>query len=511
MKKKYKKLITNRILLTGFLLVIQAVWLVIFLQRLISYSVWVNVGFTLLSILITLFLIGKEENSAYKIAWIILILCLPLFGGLLYLFFGNKNPSKNMKRRLKNSHRAMAKGFRGGLRAIEDLRKLDGRAAGVSTYLKNASDYGLHKNTDVRYYPLGELLFEDLLEDLERAQYYIFMEYFIIEEGFMWDRILQILERKVSEGVDVRLIYDDMGCVSLLPKGYDKWMEQKGIRCMAFNRIVPFFAMVMNHRDHRKITVIDGHTAYTGGINLADEYINVKKRFGHWKDSGIRLEGEAVWNFTLMFLEMWNAYRKEDGSLEQFKPWLHHPEPFSGRGYVQPFGDTPLDNETVAENVYIEILNLARDYCYIFTPYLIVDDEMKLALSLAAKRGVDVRIVTPGIPDKPLVFRLTRSNYAPLLKAGVKIYEYTPGFIHAKSYVCDDEFAVVGTINMDYRSLYLHFECGTFMYRTDAVADLKIDAIQTIGKSRPVSLKDCRTGLFGGLFDAVLRILAPLF
>ena len=295
-----------------------------------SYSVWVNVGFTLLSILITLFLIGKEENSAYKIAWIILILCLPLFGGLLYLFFGNKNPSKNMKRRLKNSHRAMAKGFRGGLRAIEDLRKLDGRAAGVSTYLKNASDYGLHKNTDVRYYPLGELLFEDLLEDLERAQYYIFMEYFIIEEGFMWDRILQILERKVSEGVDVRLIYDDMGCVSLLPKGYDKWMEQKGIRCMAFNRIVPFFAMVMNHRDHRKITVIDGHTAYTGGINLADEYINVKKRFGHWKDSGIRLEGEAVWNFTLMFLEMWNAYRKEDGSLEQFKPWLHHPEPFSG-------------------------------------------------------------------------------------------------------------------------------------------------------------------------------------
>ncbi|MCI8464286.1 MAG: cardiolipin synthase [Lachnospiraceae bacterium] len=508
---KYKKLIANRILLTGILLVVQAVWLVIFLQKLTSYSVGVNAAFTVLSILITLFLIGKEENSAYKIAWIILILCLPLFGGLLYLSFGNKNPSKNMKRRLKNAHRAMAKGFRGGQEVLEELRKIDQRAAGVSTYLKNASDYGLHKNTDVQYYPLGELLFQDLLEDLEQAKYYIFMEYFIIEEGLMWNRILEVLERKVSEGVDVRLIYDDMGCVSLLPKGYDKWMERKGIRCMAFNRIVPFFAMVMNHRDHRKITVIDGHTAYTGGINLADEYINVKKRFGHWKDSGIRLEGEGVWNFTLMFLEMWNAYRKEDGSLEQFKPRLHHPEPFYGRGYVQPFGDTPLDNETVAENVYIEILNQARSYCYIFTPYLIVDDEMKLALSLAAKRGVDVKIVTPGIPDKPLVFRLTRSNYTPLLKAGVKIYEYTPGFLHAKSYVCDDEFAVVGTINMDYRSLYLHFECGTFMYRTDAVADLKIDAIQTIGRSRPVSLKDCRTGLIGGLFDSVLRILAPLF
>ncbi|MCI8549401.1 MAG: cardiolipin synthase [Lachnospiraceae bacterium] len=508
---KYKKLITNRILFTGLLLIIQAVWMVVFLLKLVSYSVWINAGFTVLSVFITLFLIGKEENSAYKIAWIILILCLPLFGGLLYIFFGNKNPSKNMKRRLQNTHRKMAKEFRGAGRAIEELRSLDERAAGVSAYLKNASDYSLHKDTDTRYYPLGELMFQDMLEDLERAEYYIFMEYFIIEEGCMWDRILEILERKVSQGVDVRLIYDDMGCVTLLPKGYDKRLERKGIRCMAFNPVIPFFAMVMNHRDHRKITVIDGHTAYTGGVNLADEYINVKKRFGHWKDSGIRLEGEGVWNFTLMFLEMWNSYRKEDGSMEQFKPRIHHPEPFFGRGYVQPFGDTPLDNETVAENVYIEILNQARNYCYIFTPYLIVDDEMKLALSLAAKRGVDVRIVTPGIPDKPLVFRLTRSNYAPLLKAGVKIYEYTPGFIHAKSYVCDDEFAVVGTINMDYRSLYLHFECGTFLYRADAVADLKLDAIQTIGQSRPISLKNCRTGLFGGLLDSVLRILAPLF
>ena len=229
----------------------------------------------------------------------------------------------------------------------------------------------------------------------------------------------------------------------------------------------------MNHRDHRKILVIDGHTAFTGGVNLADEYINVKKRFGHWKDTGVRLKGEAVWNFTLMFLEMWNAYRKEDHRLEQFMPHVHHPEPFAGTGYVHPFGDSPLDNETVAENVYIGILSQAKHYCYIFTPYLIVDDEMKLAITLAAKRGVDVRIVTPGIPDKPLVFRLTRSNYVPLLKAGVKIYEYTPGFIHAKSYVCDDEYAVVGTINMDYRSLYLHFECGTFLYRNDAVLDLK--------------------------------------
>ncbi|MCD2491013.1 cardiolipin synthase [Lacrimispora sp. NSJ-141] len=508
---KYKKLITNRILITGLLLIIQVVWMAILLLKLGNYSVWINIAFSVLSVLIVLYIIGKDENSAYKIAWIILILCLPLFGGLLYLCFGNKNPSKKMRKRLELEHRRLEKEFQGDDMAIDEIRALDERASGVSTYLKNTSDYTIYKDTDSKYYPVGELMFKDMLEALEKAEYYIFMEYFIIEEGVMWNKILEILERKVSQGVDVRLIYDDMGCVALLPGSYAKILEKKGIKCMAFNPFVPFLSMVMNHRDHRKIMVIDGHTAFTGGINLSDEYINLKQRFGHWKDTGVRLVGEAVWNFTLMFLEMWNAYRKEDRSLEQYKTHVHHPKAFTGSGYVQPFGDSPLDNETVAENVYIEILNQARHYCYIFTPYLIVDNEMKTALSLAAKRGVDVRIVTPGIPDKPLVFRLTRSNYAPLLRAGVKIYEYTPGFIHAKSYVCDDEFAVVGTINMDYRSLYLHFECGTFMYRTEAVMDLKMDAVQTIGKSRPVSLRECRTGIFGGLLDSVLRILAPLF
>ena len=509
--KKYKKLITNRIVVTALLLIIQAVWMVVFLLRLSSYSVWINTAFSVLSILMVLYIIGKDECSAYKIAWIILILCLPLFGGLMYLFWGNKNPSKKMRKRLNEEHHRLVKGFQNDETPIREMRTMDERASGISIYLKNASDYSLYKNTDTKYYPIGELMFRDMLEDLEKAQYYIFLEYFIISEGTMWNRIMEVLERKVSQGVDVRLIYDDMGCVALLPKGFDRYMESKGIKCMAFNPVVPFFAMVMNHRDHRKILVIDGHTAYTGGINLSDEYINIKSRFGHWKDTGIRLHGEGVWNFTLMFLEMWNSYRKEEGKLEEYKPRIHHPAPFTGRGYVQPFSDTPLDNETVAENVYIQILNQAKHYCYIFTPYLIVDNEMKLALSLAARRGVDVRIVTPGIPDKPIVFRLTRSNYSPLLKAGVKIYEYTPGFIHAKSYVCDDEFAVVGTINMDYRSLYLHFECGTFMYQTDAVMELKKDAIATIKKSRQVFLKDCRTGILGGLFDAVLRIFAPLF
>ena len=336
------------------------------------------------------------------------------------------------------------------------------------------------------------------------------MEYFIVSEGEMWEEVLKILKQKADEGLDVRMIYDDMGCVTLLPGGYFKWLEKCGIKCMAFNPVIPFFSLVMNNRDHRKILDIDGHTAFTGGINLADEYINKKVRFGYWKDTGVRLKGEGVWNFTEMFLEMWNAFRKEDTDISCFKPHVYHPEPFEGEGFVQPYTDSPLDNETIAENVYLDILNQAKKYVYIFTPYLIVDDVMRNALCMAAKRGVDVRIVTPGTPDKPTIFRLTRSNYPPLLRAGIRIYEYTPGFIHAKSYISDDEFGVVGSVNMDFRSLYLHFECATLLYRTSGLKELKKDSLDTIEVSREITLKDCKQGIIGGLFDSVLRVFAPL-
>ena len=336
------------------------------------------------------------------------------------------------------------------------------------------------------------------------------MEYFIVEEGRMWNSILEILEEKARAGLDVRFLYDDLGTVSLLPPGYDRKLEAKGIRCMAFNPFIPLWSLVMNNRDHRKITVIDGHTAFSGGVNLADEYINEKERFGHWKDTGFMLKGEAVWNYTVMFLQMWNAFRRTDAGYDAFRPECFHPEPFSSDGFVQPYGDSPLDEEIAAENVYLNILNQARDYVYIFTPYLIIDHEMDTALCLAAKRGVDVRIVTPGIPDKKVIFQLTRSYYPSLLRAGVRIYEYAPGFLHAKSYVCDDETAVVGTINMDYRSLYLHFECGTLFYRNSIVADVKEDYLRTLEKCREIGLKDTRQGFFGSLFCAVLRVLAPL-
>ena len=268
--------------------------------------------------------------------------------------------------------------------------------------------------------------------------------------------------------------------------------------------------MVYNNRDHRKIMIIDGYISYCGGYNLADEYINSVNRFGHWKDSGVRLEGEAVWNYTVMFLNVWNAYRKTEEDYSPFAPHVHHPEVFDSDGIVQPFSDSPLDDENVGENVYLEIITQAEEYVYIYTPYLILDSEMLAAMQLASRRGVDVRLVTPGIPDKKLIFRITRSYYHPLIKAGVKVYEYTPGFIHAKSVIADDKISVVGSINLDYRSLYLHFECGTLMIGSNAVRQLKEDCQETFSKSKLMTLEDCRTNFFGLLVDGVLRALSPL-
>ena len=510
--KKILQFLCGRIFLTGILLLVQLSWFVFFLMKLTRYSVFLSGFFGVLSILIVLYLIGSDDNPAYKIGWIILIMALPLLG-LLYLLFGNKRPSKPLQRQLVPSQKALAPTLVQDPKILDEIGKSDGRAEGLSRYLQRMGGWPVFGNTEVCYYSVGEKMYSDMLDALENAHHFIFLEYFIIQPGKMWDSILEILTRKAAAGVDVRLIFDDMGSLFLLPQSFPREMERRGIRCLPFNPFVPVLSLMMNNRDHRKILVVDGHTAFNGGINLSDEYINHTHPHGHWKDTGVRLQGPAVWNFTAMFLSMWHAFRKEDAQedVRQFFPHVYHPQPFTGEGFVQPFGDTPLDSEELAENVYIDILAQAKRYVYIFTPYLIIDDIMKNALCAAAKRGVDVRIVTPGIPDKKIVYRLTRSHYMPLLKAGVRIYEYTPGFIHAKSYVADDETAVIGTINMDYRSLYLHFECGTYLYRHPAVLDLKADALDTLSKSREVRLSRIHHTAIGALFDAVLRLLAPLF
>ena len=358
---------------------------------------------------------------------------------------------------------------------------------------------------------MADYAYPELLEDLEKAEHSIFMEYFIISEGGMWRGIFDILKRKAAEGVDVRLIYDDFGSLPTMPKRFVKELRNAGIKVHAFNPLRPILSLVYNNRDHRKMTIIDSYICYTGGFNLADEYINVEERFGHWKDSGLRLEGDGVWNYTVMFLTMWNAFVPTEDSFDEFRPHVHHPEAFGGDGgIVQPYSDTPLDDESVGENVYLDILNQARDYVYIFTPYLVIDNEMQTALCLAAKRGVDVRLVTPGIPDKKMVFKLTRSYYRALLKAGVRIYEYTPGFIHAKSFISDDQIGVVGTINMDYRSLYLHFECATLMIGCESLQGLKKDCLDTFAQSREIKVGDMKKNFFGILFEGLLRFISPM-
>lgn len=499
--------ILNRITLTGLLLLVQFAWLCWFILRLSQYAIGINVLFSAISLVLALYIVKREENPAYKISWILVLGTLPLFGLLIHLVFGNKRPSRRMRNKIEQvekDHRPPA----------PDISPpLPPRFRATCDYLARHAAAPAYTDTDVTYYPLGESLFSALLRDLEAAKHYIFLEYFIIAEGKMLDELLDVLVRRAQAGVDVRIIYDDIGSEAATPLSFVARAERQGIRCLGFNRIIPFLSIVMNHRDHRKITVIDGSVAYTGGINIADEYINEKVRFGHWKDTGLRLSGPAVDSFTYMFLNLWNAFRPSE---EDYTPFLfdHKQEPpKKAEAVVVPYADSPLDEENVGETVYLEILSQATDYVYIFTPYLIIDSEMQTALCTAAKRGVDVRIVTPGIPDKKTAYRLTRSFYPVLIRAGVRIYEYTPGFLHAKSFVCDDRIATVGTINMDYRSLYLHFECGTLLYGGEAIRALKEDCLSTMAQSREIVPRSgTRPRRFlQSLIDAILRTLSPLF
>lgn len=506
MNKLLKK-VFSRTVVTALLIVIQVAWLAALLLRLGNSLPAIQTVLRILSLVAILFVIKSDMNPSYKIGWILLIAVLPILGGLMYVIFGNKRPTKYMREMLRAQLEKSAE----YLDTQESITgELDGGAAGLFKYLEGSAGYPTAKNTTVRYYRVGEEMYADLLPELEKAEKFIFLEYFIIRPGEMWDGVLEILKRKAAAGVDVRIIYDDMGCIDILPANYNATLEGWGIRTMAFNRFVPAVSLVMNNRDHRKITVIDGKVGFTGGINISDEYINVKERFGHWKDTGLMLKGPGVFNLTLMFLEMWNAFNKDGDGYAEFIPDSFEECGSADDGYVLSFSDSPLDNESVGESVYTDMLYQAKDYIYITTPYLAIDSELQTALCMAAKRGVDVRMITPGIPDKKLVYRLTRSYYPTLLRAGVKIYEYTPGFIHAKSFVCDDKLCVVGTINMDYRSLYLHFECGTLMYNNPEIKQVKKDDLDTMEKCRKVELADMKTNFLGELFDSFLRSVAPL-
>ena len=468
-----------------------------------KYLVYLNIVFIIAGVLLVLFLIKDSKNYSFNLPWIVILLLSPVVGSLLYILLGrNKIRSKTL-RNVRNSERESEK----YLIQDEDIRKQFDH----NTKLKYISDYAgypVTTNNDIEYYPLGEDAFKVMIQELEKAKKFIFFEYFIVSEGKMWNSILKILEDKAHQGVDVRVMYDDLGCLATLPSNYSKKLESKGIKCIPFNHLHPFAGIIMNNRDHRKILVIDGKVAFSGGINIADEYINERVVYGHWKDNAMKIEGDAVWNYTVMFLTMWNAYRNEDEDYNTFK--YNFEEKGIHKGFVVPYGETPFDREVTGEDIYLNIINQAEKYVYIFTPYLIIDTDMINSLCLAAKRGVDVRIVIPGVPDKKVVYTVSESYILPLVNAGVKVYKYTPGFIHAKVFVSDDHIATCGTINMDYRSLYLHFECGCYMEDCDVIPYIKKDVDETIEKSYEVTLRDCFRGKIKAMWQAVLRLVAPL-
>ena len=500
----------NPIFYTVSAVAIQLTFLVCFLYFLSSYSTIISISYTAINILVLLFLISKDDNPSYKLIWIVVILGIPMIGGILYVLFGNKHASRRLGMKISEEH----KHYLPMMQPNDDVSNMIStnyrRAAGITTYLQQKCSFPAWGNTQSTYYPIGEEMYADMLTELRKAEKFIFMEYFIVEPGIMWNSIVAILQEKAAQGLDVRVMYDDLGCINTLPKDFADALQSKSIKCIPFNPVMPFLNLAMNNRDHRKITVIDGNVAFTGGINLADEYINEKIKYGHWKDTGVKIQGSAVWNFTEMFLELWNAFSDDSKDIGQYKPELEFTSTLTSNGFVVPFSDSPVESETISQTVYLDILNKANDYVYIFTPYLIIDSEMVNALRMAAKRGVDVRMITPGIPDKKLIYRVTRANYEPLISAGVRIFEYTPGFTHAKSFVSDDEIAVVGTINLDFRSLYLHYECGLLLVKTGSIMQVKDDFVTTISKCVEVTSDDLRQSFFWQLFDTVIRLFSPL-
>lgn len=509
--KKLFRLLSSRFVLFGIPILIQAYVLAMIVWKYSSDFVYFYAAFTLLSVIAALKVLTGRSNPTYKIAWIIPIMLFPIFGGLIYLLFGGNKSSKRTKRKMHEIIEKMTQLLGQDETVIQEIQDLDRSAANQTRYIEKYSFCPVYKNTTSEYLSPGERMFERFLQELKKAERYIFLEYFIIEKGVMWDSILEILVEKAKQGVDVRVIYDDVGCLFTLPYGYEKQLCKMGIKCCVFNPFIPILSAHMNNRDHRKIAVIDGCTAFTGGINLADEYINGYEKYGHWKDSSLVIQGDAVWSFTVMFLALWNYQRKTEEDYEQFRPLAVEAEKFVSNGYVQPFTDSPLDDESIGETVYLNLINNAKRYVFINSPYLILDSEMTTALCSAAKRSVDVRIITPHVPDKRLVHSVTRSNYEVLVESGVKIYEYTPGFNHAKSFAVDDEFGVVGTINLDYRSLYLHFECGVWLYRTQSILEVKEDFMKTLEQCQQITLERCRSVKWTiRLGRIVLRAFAPL-
>lgn len=509
--KNYAKLLFQRFIMVSFCIIIQIAFLLLSVGVLSGYSRWFTMIMNIFTWSAVIAIVSKRTDPGYKIAWIIPILALPVFGILFYLLFGGNRLSRRLKRRMRDVEQIHRDNLRQDPAVLEREAKLSPDAVLQSSYISGIACCPVYQDTETVYYPCGEDAFPDMLDAISRAKRYIFLEYFIIQPGKMWDTILQLLRRKAAAGVDVRVIYDDFGTITRLPGRYYKKLEAMGLKASSFNPYIPVPSSRLNNRDHRKFLIVDGLTGFTGGINLADEYINHTHPLGYWKDCVIRLRGEGVWSMTVMFLSMWAHIRGRRERVPSFKP-DYPPVPRGQKyGFVQPFADSPLDNEAVGDTVFFNLITKAKQSVYIMTPYLVISDKMISALTVAAKNGVDVRIITPSVPDKWYVFWVTQAHYADLIDSGVRIYSFSPGFIHSKVFCVDGEYAVVGTVNFDFRSLYLHFEDAVWLYRAGCVEQVAKDFEETFPKCHQVTLAECRSvPWFKRLIGSILRLFSPL-
>lgn len=521
-KKRLIKLVYGRTFIMSALIILQILFVVALVDTLNRYGPYMYMFSMAVTVISVLHIFNSDSDPSVKLSWLLFVAVGSPFGALFYVYVrsdvGHRRLKKQISRILKYTSQAQPD-MPLTMKAIEDCRP---ERSAFAHYMNDTCGYHPYPVTNLKYYPLGDDFLPDFLEDLSSARHFIFLEYFIVSEGQMWGKILYILSQKVKEGVEVRLMYDGTNEFTNLPHNYPAMLEKLGIACRIFDPVRPFVSTEYNYRDHRKIAVIDGKTAYTGGLNLADEYINATHPYGHWKDVAIRSYGDGVATFTRLFLESWNYQAnkpmpEENRYIEASALYgllRTEGDRIVEDGFVIPYADNPLDGERMGEQVYLDILQTASDYVYIMTPYLILDETMVNALTYAAKRGIDVRIILPHIPDKRYAFALAKTHYRELLEAGVKIYEYTPGFVHAKVFVSDDRRATVGSINLDYRSLYHHFEVGLYVDGNRVIGDILEDFQKTLDKCQQISLEDTRAGGFRNRFDralgAVFKLLAPM-
>lgn len=513
--RKFFNFITSRFFFISIILFVQILLIALFAATLIpkEYGVYILIGFFVVNSISIIAIVNSKANEEIKIAWIVCIALVPTGGVLLYLLFANKRTTKRQKNKLEPML-STVKRFQTPNLLTDELKYTDIDAYSQAKFIKTRGNFEIYKDTEVTYFSLGEKAWPHILEDLKKAKHYIFIEFYIIEEGEFFNSILDILIKKKKEGVDVRIIYDDFGCMSKVHSKFYLKLRNYGFKCFVFNRYLPIVNIKMNNRDHRKIIVIDGHTSYTGGINLSDEYVNVKPRFGVWKDNFMRLKGPATYGLTTLFLANYTLITKENINPDEYRYELYQDEldKIIPSGYVQPFGDVPYDFESISGSLYLNMIYKSNRTLYISTPYFIIDSATKEALISAARRGVDVRIYIPGIPDKKLVYESTLGNLKYLIYAGVKVYRYTPGFNHCKMIMADDKFAVVGTINFDLRSLFLNMENGVFLYDCEAIKDIKKDFNEFFEASSLIAPNEIyKTKWYKKIIRAILSLFAPMF